>query len=150
MEREIRIMDAQPTNLQQLRDGIASKYLRNVSNTLLNFCHKELRQFWRQRGIQPGTSKVYLIKWPVSVGFWVKCNNYWVIHHTVYSLQPVCPPSNTCLRLLETSNAHWRITQYECICMMMLRCTVFHCSMFVTSKYLWVSLKTDTTYRLQT
>ncbi len=39
----------------------------NVSNTLLNLCHEELRQFWRQKGIQPGTSKVYLIKWPVSV-----------------------------------------------------------------------------------
>ncbi len=43
-----------------------SKSLRNVSNTLLNLCHEELRQFWRQKGIQPGTSKVYLIKWPVS------------------------------------------------------------------------------------
>ncbi len=43
------------------------KSLRNVSNTLLNLCHEELRQFWRQRGVQPDTSKVYLIKWPVSV-----------------------------------------------------------------------------------
>ncbi len=43
------------------------KSLRNVSNTLLNLCHKELRQFWRQNRVQPGTSKVYLIKWPVSV-----------------------------------------------------------------------------------
>ncbi len=42
------------------------KSLRNVSNTLLNLCHDELRQFWRQKGVQPGTSKVYLIKWPVS------------------------------------------------------------------------------------
>ncbi len=40
---------------------------RNVSNTLLNLCHEDLRQFWRQKGVQPGTSKVYLIKWPVSV-----------------------------------------------------------------------------------
>ncbi len=29
------------------------KSLRNVSNTLLNLCHKELRQFWRQNGVQP-------------------------------------------------------------------------------------------------
>ncbi len=43
------------------------KSLRNVSNTLLNLCHKELRQFWRQKGLQTSTSKVYLIKWPVSV-----------------------------------------------------------------------------------
>ncbi len=43
------------------------KSLRNVSYTLLNLCHKEYRQFWRQKWVQPGTSKVYLIKWPVSV-----------------------------------------------------------------------------------
>ncbi len=43
------------------------KSQRNVSNTLLNLYHDELRQFWRQKGVQPGTSKVYLIKWPVSV-----------------------------------------------------------------------------------
>ncbi len=43
------------------------KSLRNVSNTLLNLCHEGLRQFWRQKGVQAGTSKVYLIKWPVSV-----------------------------------------------------------------------------------
>ncbi len=70
VEREIHIMDAQLTNLQQLCDAIMSiwpKSLRNVSNTLLNLCHEELRQFWRQKGVQPGTSKVYLIKWPVSV-----------------------------------------------------------------------------------
>ncbi len=41
------------------------KSLRNVSNTLLNLYHEELRQFWRQKGVQP--CKVYLIKWPVSV-----------------------------------------------------------------------------------
>ncbi len=23
-------------------------------------------QFWRKKGVQPGTSKVYLIKWPMS------------------------------------------------------------------------------------
>ncbi len=39
VEREIHVMDVQPTNLQQLRDAIM---LRNVSNTLLNLCHKEL------------------------------------------------------------------------------------------------------------
>ncbi len=43
------------------------KSLRNVSNTLLNLYHEELRQLWRKKGVQPDTSKVYLIKWPVSV-----------------------------------------------------------------------------------
>ncbi len=48
VEREIRVMDVQPTNLQQLCDAIISiwtKSLRNVSNTLLNLCHEKLRQF---------------------------------------------------------------------------------------------------------
>ncbi len=62
------------------------KSLSNVSNTLLNQCHEELRQFWRQKGVQTSTSKLYLIKWPVcicslshcqkfksffAVGFWI-------------------------------------------------------------------------------
>ncbi len=72
VEREIRIMDVQPTNLQQLRDAIMSiwtKISEECFNTLLNLCHEELRHFWRQKGAQPSTSKVYLIKWPVSVYF---------------------------------------------------------------------------------
>lgn len=40
---------------------------RSVSDTLLNLCLKELRQFWRKKWVQPSTSKVYLIKWLVSV-----------------------------------------------------------------------------------
>ncbi len=36
------------------------KSLRNVFNTLLNLCHRELRQFWRQNWVQPGTSKVVI------------------------------------------------------------------------------------------
>ncbi len=54
---EIRIMDVQPTNLQQLRDvscQYGPKSLRNVSNTLLNLCHEVLNA----KGVQPGTSKV--------------------------------------------------------------------------------------------
>ncbi len=56
VEREIHIMDVQTTNLQQLCDAIMTiwpKSLRNVSNTLLNLCHEELRQFWRQKRINP-------------------------------------------------------------------------------------------------
>ncbi len=54
-------------NCVMLSRQYGPKSLRNVSNTLLNLCHEELRQFWRQKGVQPGTSKVHLIKWPVSV-----------------------------------------------------------------------------------
>ncbi len=31
----------------------------------------KLRQFWRQKGVKPRTSKVYLIKWPVSVCMYI-------------------------------------------------------------------------------
>ncbi len=41
VEREICIMYVQPTNLQQLCDAIMSI----GTNTLLNLCHEELRQF---------------------------------------------------------------------------------------------------------
>uniref|UniRef100_A0A8C2Q9X9 G protein-coupled receptor kinase n=1 Tax=Cyprinus carpio TaxID=7962 RepID=A0A8C2Q9X9_CYPCA len=37
--------------------------LSNVSSTLLNRCHKELRQMRMQNGVQPDTSKMYLIKY---------------------------------------------------------------------------------------
>ncbi len=56
VEREIHIMDVQTTNLQQLCDAIISIWT-NISeecfNTLLNLCHEELRQFWRQKGSNP-------------------------------------------------------------------------------------------------
>ncbi len=65
VEREIHIMDVQMTNLQQLCDAIMTIWTK-ISNTLLNQCHEELRPLWRQKGVRPGTSKVYLIKWPVS------------------------------------------------------------------------------------
>ncbi len=46
VEREIHIIDVQPTNLQlMLSCQYGPKYLRNVSNTLLNLCHEELGQF---------------------------------------------------------------------------------------------------------
>jgi len=35
----------------------------NVSSNLLNHCHEELIKSWRQKVAQPGTSKVYIIKW---------------------------------------------------------------------------------------
>ncbi len=53
------------SNCVMLSCQYGPKSLRNVYNTLLNLRHEELRQFWRQKGVQPGTSKVYLIKWPV-------------------------------------------------------------------------------------
>ncbi len=46
------------SNCVMLSCQYGPKSLRNVSNTLLNLCHEELRQFWRQKGVRPGTSKV--------------------------------------------------------------------------------------------
>ncbi len=60
------LMDVQPTNLTNcvmLSCQYGPESLRNVSNSLLNLCHEELRQFWRQKGYKQGL----LIKWPVSV-----------------------------------------------------------------------------------
>lgn len=42
--------------------------LGSVSNVLLKLCREEGRQFWRRTRVQPGTSKVYLIKWLMSMG----------------------------------------------------------------------------------
>ncbi len=55
------------SNCVMLSCQYGPKSLRNVSNILLNLFHGELRQFWRKKRVQPSTSKVYLIKWPVSV-----------------------------------------------------------------------------------
>ncbi len=77
MEREI-IMDVQPTNLQQLCDAIMSIWTRISEECFTTPCWiyaRELRQFWRQKWIQPGTSKVYLIKWPMSV----HCNVHFAV-----------------------------------------------------------------------
>ncbi|MDG2595057.1 transposase, partial [Vibrio parahaemolyticus] len=57
VERKILIMDVQPTNLQQLCDVIMS-----VWTEISEECFQHLK-----KRVLPGTSKVYLIKWPVSV-----------------------------------------------------------------------------------
>lgn len=70
VDREICIIDVQPTNPPATvwcYHVSMDQNLRNISSSFLNLCHKGLRQFWRQKGVQPGTSKVYLIKWPVSL-----------------------------------------------------------------------------------
>ncbi len=59
------------SNYVMLSCQYGPKSLRNVSNTLLNLCHEEFRHFWRQKGVQPGTNNVYIIKWPVSVYIYI-------------------------------------------------------------------------------
>ncbi len=65
VEREIHIIDVQPTNLQQLCDAIMSIWTK-ISEEC--FQHLAESMSWRikvisegKRGVQPGTSKVYLI-----------------------------------------------------------------------------------------
>ena len=54
VEREICIIDVQPTYMQWLRSSqYGPKSPRTVFNILSNLCHRELRQFWRQKGVQP-------------------------------------------------------------------------------------------------
>ncbi len=63
-------MDVQPTNLQQLRDAIMS-----ISTIISEECFQHLvesmprriKAVLKTKGVQPGTSKVYLIKLPVNV-----------------------------------------------------------------------------------
>ncbi len=74
---------------RQIRDTCqyGPKSQMNVSNTLLNLCHEELRQFWNQKRVQPGTSKVYLIKWPVSVCIYIYIYIHTYIH--TYTHRPL-------------------------------------------------------------
>ncbi len=45
------------SNCAMLSCQYGPKSLRNVSNTLLNLCHKELRQLWRQKGSNPALAR---------------------------------------------------------------------------------------------
>ncbi len=67
VEREICIMDVQPTNLQQLRDAIMPVWTKMFPAPCWIYATKNWGGSEGKRGVQPGTSKVYLIKWPVSV-----------------------------------------------------------------------------------
>ncbi len=70
VEREIHIMDVQTTNLQQLRDAImtiCTKISEECFQHLVESMPRRIKTVLKAKGVQPGTSKVYLIKWPVSV-----------------------------------------------------------------------------------
>lgn len=61
VEREIRIIDVQLTNLQQLRDAIASIWTKIPEE-------RRMKAVLKAKEVQPFTSRVYLIKWPVRKG----------------------------------------------------------------------------------
>jgi len=67
---EIRIIDVQPTNLQQLRNAIMSiwtKISEECFQYLVESMPRRIKAVLKAKGVQPFTSKVYLIKWPVSL-----------------------------------------------------------------------------------
>ncbi len=78
------------SNCVMLSCQYGPKSLRNVSKTLLNLCNEELRQFWRQKGVQPGTSKIYIIKCPVSVCVCMYVYIYIYIYIYIYMYVFVC------------------------------------------------------------
>ncbi len=60
-------MDVQLKNLQRLRDAIMSIWTKISEECFQHLVESMPRR--RQNEVQPGISKVYLIKWPViSVG----------------------------------------------------------------------------------
>ncbi len=70
VEREIHIMDVQPTNLQKLRDAIISiwtKISEECFQHLVESMSQIIEAVLKAKVVQPDTSKVYLIKWPMSV-----------------------------------------------------------------------------------
>ncbi len=66
VEWEIHIMNVQPTNLQQLCDAIMSIWTK-ISEECFQHLVESMPQRIKEKGVQPDTIKVYLIKWPVSV-----------------------------------------------------------------------------------
>ncbi len=74
VEREIHIMDVQPTNLQQLCDAIMSTWTKiseECFQHLVESMPQRIKLFLKAKGVQTGTNKVYLIKSPVSVNLYI-------------------------------------------------------------------------------
>ncbi len=74
VEQEICIMDVQPTNPQQLRDAIMSiwpKISQECFQHLVESMPWRIKTVLKAKEGPTGTSKMYLIKWPVSVCLYV-------------------------------------------------------------------------------
>ncbi len=66
--------DVQPTNLQQLLDAIMliwTKISEECFQHLFESMPQRVKAVLKAKGVQPGTSKVHLIKWPVRVCVYV-------------------------------------------------------------------------------
>ncbi len=121
------------SNCVMLSCQYGPKSLRNVSNTLLNLCHEELRQFWMQKWIQPSTSKVYLIKWPMSVYTTYRILTKMSLHYTQYLIV-------TCKRFYNV------FTIYRFLQFIMFSLDIWHRIFTITKKHTvnwipcWLSL----------
>ncbi len=65
-------MDVQPTNLEKLCDAFMSKWAKiseECFQHLVESMPQRIKAVLQVKAVQPGTSKVYLIKRPVSVFF---------------------------------------------------------------------------------
>ncbi len=70
VEGKIRIMEVQPKNLLQLRDAIMSiwtKISEECFQHLVKSMPRRIKAVLKAKGVQQGTGKVYLKKWPVNV-----------------------------------------------------------------------------------
>ncbi len=86
-------MDVQPTNLQQLRDAIISiwtKISEECFQNLVESMQRRIKAVLKAKGVQPGTSKVYLIKWPVCVCVYIYIYIYIYIFTKKYLNTFVC------------------------------------------------------------
>ncbi len=73
-EREILIMNVQTINQQQLRDAIMTiwtKISEYCFQHLVQSMPRRIKTVLKTKGVQPGTSKMYLIKWPVSIYIYI-------------------------------------------------------------------------------
>ncbi len=78
-EREIHIMDVQTTNLQQLCDAIMTiwtKISEECFQHLVESMPRRIKAVLKEKGVQPGTSKVYLIKWPIHTHTHTLCTQF--------------------------------------------------------------------------
>ncbi len=85
-EREIHIMVVQPTNLQQLCDAIMSiwtKISEECFQHLFEPVPRRIKAVLKAKGVQTGTNKVYLIKWPVSVCIYIYIHIHIIINITI-------------------------------------------------------------------
>ncbi len=100
------------SNCMMLSCQYGPKSLRNVSNNLINLCHEELRQFWKQKGVELDTSKEYLIKWPVSVYMSRQVTFIYIALLTIEIVSKNLTVSNW---RIECLNSHYWIQRCHCL-----------------------------------